>query len=50
MASSVARRRPSAPIMAMYIQLMVRMLELPYGAALTGPMACLPAESGRMTG
>jgi hypothetical protein len=34
----------------MYIQLMGRMLALPYGAALIGPIACTPALAGFETG
>ena len=41
MANFVASVSPSAPIIVIYIHEIVRMLALPHGAALTGPMCCL---------
>src|SRR5665213_187902 len=45
MAYFVASVSPSAPIMAIYIHEMVRMLALPHGAAATGPMCFLVGTS-----
>jgi hypothetical protein len=44
MANFVASVSPSAPIIAIYIQEMVRMLALPHGAALTAPIGALPMD------
>ena len=38
-AALVAFVRPAPPIMRIYIQEIVRILALPYGAAATGPVA-----------